>query len=407
MAHPPEVTVPPADSRVCRSCGALSPRGLCPACPENILERFLHRELVLLGILGAAAAALFLVTRATAEANRGMRLREAAVWFEQGRRHLEAGRASDALAALRRATAIEPDERRYRLALADALVRGTQDDAARQVLLGLRERARDDPDVSRSLARLERRRGDVAAAVRYYENALYGAWPAEQATARRRLRAELIEYLLSRGEHRRALSQLLILGANLPDDVPPQMETAQLFMRAGDPRRALEHFRHVLRLDPDNDAALAGAGEAAFQLADYSRARRYLGAVRQPEARIRALARIAELVVRNDPLAPKLRTQERRRRLLGGVRQASARVDACLSSSSAVSAAALRSLQQEAASMVARAERKRVEHAPDALERGVELIYRMEEATDDAGCEATDTDHALSLIGRRYASDTR
>jgi predicted Zn-dependent protease len=383
----------------------LSPRGLCPACPENLLERFLHRELALLEILGVVAAALFLVTRATAEANRAMRLTEGAVWFEQGRRHLEAGRASDAVAALRRATAIDPNERRYRLALADALVRGRQDDAARQVLLGLRERAPDDPDVSRSLGRLERRRGDFPAAVRYYESALYGAWPAEQAPARRRLRAELIEYLLGQGEQRRALSQLLILGANLPEDVPPQLETAQLFMRAGDPRRALEHFRQVLRMDPDNDAALAGAGEAAFQLADYSRARRYLGAVRRPEERIRALTRLAELVVRNDPLAPKLETQERRRRLLGGMRRASARLDACLSWSSAVSAAALRSLQQEAASMVARPEKKRVRHAPDALERGVELIYRMEEATDSAGCETTDTDHALWLIGRRYASD--
>jgi tetratricopeptide (TPR) repeat protein len=271
----------------------------------------------------------------------------------------------------------------------------------------LRERAPDDPDVSLLLGRLERRRGDFTAAVRYYENALYGAWPAEQATARRGLRAELIEYLLSHGKQRRALSQLLILGANLPEDVSPQMETAQLFMRAGDPRRALEHFRYVLRMDPDNDAALAGAGEAAFQLADYSRARRYLGAVRRPEERIRALARLAELVVRNDPLAPKLGAQERRRRMLGGVRRASARLDACLSSSSAVSADALRSLQQEAASMVATAKRKRVRGAPDALERGVELIYRMEEATDDAGCEATEMDHALSLIGRRYASDTR
>jgi tetratricopeptide (TPR) repeat protein len=392
---------------VCRSCGASSPGGLCSACPDNILERFLHRELVLLGILGVVAAALFLVTRATAEANRAMRLKEAAVWFEQGRRHLEAGRAADALAALRRATAIDPDERRYRLALADALVRGTQDDAARQVLLGLRERAPDDPDVSLWLGRLERRRGDFAAAVRYYEGALYGAWPAEQATARRRLRAELIEYLLSQGEQRRALSQLLILGANLPEDVPPQMETAQLFMRAGDPRRALEHFRHVLRMDPDNDAALAGAGEAAFQLADYSRARRYLGAVRRPEERISDLARLAELVVRNDPLAPKLETQERRRRMLGGVKRARARLDTCLSSSAAASSGALRALQQQAASMVARPDRKRGRHAPDALERGVELIYRMEEATDDAGCEATDTDHALSLIGRRYASDAR
>jgi hypothetical protein len=40
------------------------------------------------------------------------------------------------------------------------------------------------------------------------------------------------------------------------------------------------------------------------------------------------------------------------------------------------------------------------------LERGVDLISRVERAADDAGCGApTDVDRALSLVGRRYGTD--
>jgi tetratricopeptide (TPR) repeat protein len=219
---------------------------------------------------------------------------------------------------------------------------------------------------------------------------------------------ELIRHLLRHGDERRALSQLLVLGANLPDDAAPQMEAAQLFFSAGDAGRALEHFRHVLRIDPGNGAALAGAGEAAFRLADYPGARRYLRAVPRPSERIQELTSLADLVVGHDPFAAKLSGQERRRRTLAGITRARARLDACLSPASPASEASrstLRPLQAEATSLVSALARARLRHAEDALEPGVDLIARIEDAADAAGCEATDLDRALSLIGRRYASD--
>ena len=51
---------------------------------------------------------------------------------------------------------------------------------------------------------------------------------------------------------------------------------AQLFAKAGDNAHALDQFQRALRLAPENGEALAGAGQAAFQLGDYALARTYL-----------------------------------------------------------------------------------------------------------------------------------
>jgi tetratricopeptide (TPR) repeat protein len=383
--------------------------GGCPACADNRLYRFVHREILLLLVLGAIAGALFLLTRAAAAANRGMRVREAAVWFDLGQRQLQTRRLEEAVTSLRRATTIDRKNRGYRLRLAEALAASGQDGAARQVLLELRGRAPEDPEINTTLARLEVRRQDLTNAIRYYENALYGSWPLDQAAARRHLRAELIRYLLAHGEQRRALSQLLVLSANLPEEVPLKVETAQLFMSAGDSRRALEHFRQALSADRGNAVALAGAGEAAFNVGDYSRARRYLRAVPRQTERIRELSTLADLVLSSDPLMPGLRWEERRRRLLAGLRHATTRLERCLlqpGQDGESSRRVMNSLQQEAFSLTGALTGRRFRGAPEVLERGVDLLSRVERAADDAGCGTpTNFDRALSLVARRYGSD--
>ena len=53
-----------------------------------------------------------------------------AAWYDAGEHHLAAGQTESAIRALRRATAINRDNRTYRLALAAALAADRQDDAA-------------------------------------------------------------------------------------------------------------------------------------------------------------------------------------------------------------------------------------------------------------------------------------
>ena len=129
-----------------------------------------------------------------------------------------------AVTALRRATARNPDAVTYRLALAQALTVAQQDDAARQLLLGLREVQPEDSETNLRLARLERRRGDTVAAGRYYEAAILGLWKREQRLAQRQVRTEFIQFLLSHGERDRALSELLVLEGSLGEDEASQLQ---------------------------------------------------------------------------------------------------------------------------------------------------------------------------------------
>ena len=112
----------------------------------------------MLVILCALVVVGFVLTRAAAGANRAHRLRDAAAWYDAGEHHLVGGQTESAIKALRRATAINRDNRTYRLALAGALAAGGQDDAARQVLLGVRESTPEDPEVNVQLRDSKRAR---------------------------------------------------------------------------------------------------------------------------------------------------------------------------------------------------------------------------------------------------------
>ena len=181
-----------ADPGSCVRCGGPLVDGSCETCDRQSESTFVHREIVVLVVLCTLVAVGFVLTRAAAGANRARRLRDAAAWYATGERRLAVGQIEPAIAALRRATAINRDNRAYRLALAATLAADHQDDAARQVLLNVRETAPEDPDVNVRLARLEARHADLTGAVRYYQNALYGSWTGDEADARRQVRIELI-----------------------------------------------------------------------------------------------------------------------------------------------------------------------------------------------------------------------
>ena len=176
---------------------------------DDVRERsaLIHREILQVGVLLIVAVAAFFVTRAVAASNRDMSLRDAAEWYRRGQQQIEAGELDDAIDSFRRATVRDRDEKRYVLALAQALALKRDDDAARGVLLTLRESAPEDPDINLQLARLAAARQDVTEALRFYHNALYAPWPTEQADARRQVRFELIRFLLTHDQTGRAQSQ--------------------------------------------------------------------------------------------------------------------------------------------------------------------------------------------------------
>ena len=396
----------------CIRCGQTLVNGWCPACDEFMAGTFVRREFIVLLVLSAIVVVGFLATRAVANANSALRLRDAAAWFDMGTQALAEGRSDSAVRALRRAVAIDRDQKRYSLALASALVANQEDDAARQVLLGIRQFTPEDPEVNLLLARLEARHGDIDVAVSHYQNALYGSWVADQQSERRQARVEFIRYLLANDQRGRALSELLILSGNLPDDVASQTEAAQLLLDAGDPSRALDQFRRVLRLEPSNGPALAGAGRSTFALGEYTNARRYLisAAANGGDASfagLKELRELTDLVLTRDPLAARLPIRERRERLKSALQRASERLETCIADvadASSSTPADLEALQTEAQTLEAALGARRPDSSSDSIETGLNLVYRMEQRAQSCSPE-TPADRALLLIGQRHDVD--
>jgi Tfp pilus assembly protein PilF len=386
----------------CSVCGSSLIAGRCLPCDTRRWSRFVHRELVLLTVLVSATVAAFFGTRAVAQGNEALRRRQAAAWYEAAQRASLGGDAESAAAALRRAVSKDRGSRQYRLALADALTTRGLDGEARRALLALRETEPEDAETNLRLARLEARASDEGAARRYYQNALSSLWRPEQAEERRRMRIELIEFLLAHQQRARALSELLLVAANLPEDAAIQAQVGRMFLAAGDPRLALDHFVSAVRLDSGNAHALAGAGEAAFELGEYSRALRYLKGAARDDAHATKLREVAQLVLNNDPLAPRIGASERRRRLLAAFEQVSQRLDDCLSGPlvSTDELAPVRDELREVESAVRRPGRR---EPRDLIDDGVDLVYRIERAAEQA-CRVAPApfDRALLLIGRRH-----
>ena len=365
--------------------------------------QLVHRETFQLVALIGMAVVAFLVTRTIAMSNREMTVRDAAEWFRRGQGAMQSGEVDAAIDALRRATVRDRDDKRYVLTLAQALVLKKDHDGARSVLMTLREAEPEDREVNLQLARLAATRQDVTEALRFYHNALYAPWPNEMVDARRAVRLELARFLLGRHQTGRALSELLALTADMPDEIALHLQVAQLFADAGDETHAVEQFTLALRQDPGNRQAIAGAGLAAFRLGDYAAARAYLR--RLPDADdVRAAREVAELVLSRDPLTARLGSAERRQRLVADIRDVHQRIQACIENGNQrLEATAL--LNETATFEQQLTTTGALEQ--DALEAGVDLIDRLEDEIAQRCGATTPLDQALALIGRRHRADSR
>ena len=393
----------PAATRTCPTCGRDYIDGRCPAC--ELRFRFVHRELVLLLVLIAGTAVAFVLTRTAAASNHRMRLADAEELHAAGERDLRAGHVESALTLLRRATAKDPESRTYRLALANAYQAGQQYDRAEQVLTSVRDSTPEDPDVNLQLARLEAQRQDVTQAAHYYENTLAALWNGDPGGRQHQVRLELIHFLTAHGQQSRALSEILAMSAEMPDNPAAHLEAAQLFLDADEPRRAIDQFARVLAADPRNAAALAGTGEAAFALGDYPRARRYLAMAPADNPRVRDLREVTALVFERDPLVARLTTGDRIARLQDAIAQADRRLDTCITSGDADRNAARPSLEQTRSALNLFAVSLRSNQAidtRDAIEEGLALVLRAEEAADKACGPGSNLDRALVLIARLH-----
>ncbi|MGE3177284.1 MAG: tetratricopeptide repeat protein [Vicinamibacterales bacterium] len=369
-----------------------------------------RREFLRLALLAAVAVAVFFGTRTVAESTRRTRTADAHAWFTEGQQALAGGHRDDAIARMRQAVVLDPERADYRLALAESLSAAHRDADARGVLSALRERDPEDPDVNLQLARISARAGEVDEAGRYYQHALSALWSERDADRRRAVRFELIDYLLAQGRNGRALSELLVLNADAPTGVPDQIRMGRLLLAAGDPRRAADRFDAVLKLEPEEPEAVAGAGLAAFALGDYPRTLRLLNRASDSVAGVADARAIARFVLDRDPLAARLGRLERTRRVRTTAAEMLAEATMCLDRLPPASqAASVLSVRIDALTSIVEPDPRLHRSATldrDEVEEGLAQLVETVRTLQAARCgPPTTLDRAVELMAARHALD--
>jgi hypothetical protein len=359
----------------------------------------------------------FALTAFTTRAYRSEQQRLAAESSRRGERALRDGHPAAAIDELRTAMSLAPTRSR-RLRLAQALAASGRDAEARAHLLTLREGAPGDGVINLELARLAGRAGDVTGASHYYRNAIEGAWEAAPDRNRRQVRLELAEFLVRQGTPAQAEAELITLAADMPRDPALHVRVGDLLMEAQQARRAFDVYRAALRIDSASRRALQGAGESAFRMANYVTARRYFEAVAAAEpgnAHVRGRLETITAVLAVDPFRRGLPARERARRVVLAFEIASSRLQACSASlgialpadqgsppdPEAANADGLQRLALELRGTAPIVKVDTMSRDPDALERVMDVVFRIEDACEARCGEAGHgSDQALVLIAR-------
>lgn len=347
------------------------------------------REPPVFFVLSLAIAGLFAAATLASRWHHSMEKELTETWLQRAESAIAEGRPTEAIEHYRNALLYSRDNPRIRLRLAEALVADGQVEEARSYLLALWEREPGNAVVSRELARLAARRGDVDETLRYYHGAIFGVWPRDPEANRRDVRFDLVRFLIARAAIAEAQSELIVLAAELPKDPDLHARVGELFMRASEPTRALAVFREALALNPTHAGALLGAGRAAFGLNDYPTAQRYLrqaARAKVVEPAVTSLLEMTENVLAIDPFIRRLPSVERSRRAARAFSLAFARLGRCEDqqdpgSTSPSVAAELRSLRDRATRLKPRARESLLRRDSDLIEATMEIVFEIERST--------------------------
>ncbi len=370
------------------------------------IETYLTRRPVVLALLFLAAIVFFAAVTALSRAFQAQQTALADRWFARGVADLNAQRYAGAVQDFRSALRYSRDDYSYQLNLAEALMGLQKTDEAYAYLINLWDRQPENGFVNLLLARIAAQKGQTDRALRYYHNAVYATWSGNQDISRRYTRLELIEYLLKINAKTQAQGELIALAANAGDDPAEQVQLGALFLRAQDYEHALAAFRLALKSDAHDHAALAGAGVAAFKLARYPVAEKYLQeavAADPKDEQSAALLTSARDALLFDPFRHEISANQRARVVISDFDIAGERLKACSApGSSGQPPSSLTTLADSWAKMKPRIVQSNLRRDPDLVEAAMELVFNIEHQTS-AGCGApTGSDMALLLIARLH-----
>lgn len=193
--------------------------------------------------------------------------------YQAGERLSTAGERSEAVEEYRKALLFSPDNTDYRVSLARALIDDGRLDEAQSHLEQLLQEDPTNGILNLMLARIALARRHSNQAIAYYERAVYEYWPTSQLPERRTARWELIDLLSGAGRRNEAVAELMQLYANTSNTNAEKSAVGFRLLNYAATSEALQVFRDILRVQPDNPEAHRGLAEAYFASGDYVSAR--------------------------------------------------------------------------------------------------------------------------------------
>ena len=376
---------------------------------ENGRRFYRTREPVILTVLSALAVVFFLAVTGLSHFYAGQQESLGTRWFTRGVRDLKKQRFQAAVSELRTALLYSRENYSYQLNLAEALLGEGRRDESSAYLVNLWEREPENGQVNLDLAYIAVQKGENEQALRYYHNAIYATWPGNQDVARRGTRLQLIEFLLGIHDTTQAQSELIALAANLDDDPSQHTRVGNLFFQARDYEHALTEYSLSLKSEPQNPAALAGAGRAAFELGRYAPAQRYLESAvtdNPGDTQLANQLKDTALVLRMDPFRRQIPFAQKNRIVIEAFTTAGERLKSCAAAGNAhgpvTSSGSQQSLVENWTKMKPQITESGLRRDPELAEPAMDLVFKIErQANVDCGTP-TGMDMALLLISKLH-----
>ena len=354
--------------------------------------------------LGGILAVLLVVLAITGfltYSYRSQRSARAEQYFKEGNELTAENRYPAAIERFRSALSISHSNR-DRLSLAQALLKA---DRSNEAGIYLKELIRSDPNsgpANLGLAQIASHRSNIQAAVDLYHKAIYGSWMENPQNNRVQVRMELVATLGKFGRKTQVQAELLLLLAEMPEDVTFRKQIGQLLLDYGLAKESAEVFLGLTQKTPQDGDVYAGLGRAEFAMEDFHSSQlAFKSALRRNSADVASQKqlKLVEQILEIDPNLRGLNTSERYARSRKLIEAAIGSLDQCI--------AAETNPLPPAATQVADAARKSLQYRGrprsfgDATEANVALSEQLWKLRIDSCGPPKASDEMLSILMAR------
>jgi len=237
--------------------------------------------------------------------------------YAEGQRLESTGDIDAAVEEYRRALIFAPDDTDYRISFASALIGAGRFEEAGSHIDQLLEEDPTNGALNRMRAHLAERQNRTAAAIDYYQRAVYEYWPPNRLAERARARWELVNLLERTGRREEAVGELMTLYANTSVGPSGKLDIGFGLLRNNAVSEAAQIFREASRNEPKEPRAHQGLGQAYLASGEFVSARHEFERALKLDPKGKEAANSLSLtnaIIDMDPDLPALTIAERRRR---------------------------------------------------------------------------------------------